>query len=75
MLFYWSKLYNKGIISGNNNYRDLKKVIIILITGYEIEELRKLEKTLTKWQIREEKYQRNKWEQKELDKINRKTRG
>ena len=57
MLFYWSKLYNKGITSGNNNYKDLKKVIIILITGYEIEELRKMEKTLTKWQIREEKYQ------------------
>ena len=55
MLYYWSKLYNKGIIEGEN-YKKLKKVIIILITDYEIEEMRKIEKTLTKWQIREEKY-------------------
>ena len=57
ILFYWSKLYNKGIISGNKNYRDLKKVVIILITEYEVEEMRKIEKILTKWQIREENYQ------------------
>ena len=57
ILFYWSKLYNKGISSENKNYRDLKKVVIILITEYEIGEMRKIEKILTKWQIREEKYQ------------------
>ena len=57
MLFYWSKLYSNGIVKGDKNYKNLKKVIIILITGYEIEEMRKIEKTLTKWQIREENYQ------------------
>ncbi len=57
ILFYWSKLYSKGIEKGSNNYKILKKVIIILITKYEIEELSKIEKTLTKWQIREENYQ------------------
>ena len=56
MLFYWSKMYSEGIMSGED-YKELKKVIVILITGYEIEEMRKIEKTLTKWQIREEKYQ------------------
>ena len=57
ILFYWSKLYSKGIEKGSDNYKNLKKVIIILITKYEIEELSKIEKTLTKWQIREENYQ------------------
>ena len=56
ILFYWSKLFSKGIVSGEN-YKVLKKAIIILITGYEIEGLNKIEKTLTKWNIREEKYQ------------------
>ena len=56
ILFYWSKMYGSGIVSGED-YKKLKKVVIILITGYEIEELKKIEKMLTKWQIREEKYQ------------------
>ena len=56
ILYYWSMLYNKGIARGEN-YKQLKKVVVILITKYKIEELRKIEKTLTKWQIREEKYQ------------------
>ena len=55
ILFYWSKLFSKKIVSGED-YKDLKKVVIILITKYEIEELKKIEKTLTKWQIREETY-------------------
>ena len=55
ILYYWSKLYIREIKEGED-YKDLKKVIIILITDYEIEELRKIEKTLSKWQIREENY-------------------
>ena len=55
ILFYWSKMYSSGIVSGDD-YKKLKKVIVILITKYEIEELRKIEKILTKWQIREENY-------------------
>ncbi len=55
ILYYWSTLYSKGIVSGED-YENLKKVIIILITGYELEEMRKIRKTLTKWQIREENY-------------------
>ena len=54
-LFYWSKLFSRKIVSGED-YKDLKKVVIILITKYEIEELKKIEKTLTKWQIREETF-------------------
>ena len=34
-----------------------QKVVIILITAYEIKELRKIKKVLSKWQIREENYQ------------------
>ena len=55
ILFYWSKLFSKKIVSGED-YKDLKKVVIILITKYGIEELKKIEKTVTKWQIREETY-------------------
>ena len=55
ILFYWSKLFSRKIVSGED-YKELKKVVVILITEYEIDELRKIEKVLTKWQIREETF-------------------
>ena len=56
ILYYWSKLYSGNLKSGES-YITNQKVVIILITAYEIKELRKIKKVLSKWQIREENYQ------------------
>lgn len=56
IMFYWSKLYTKGISSGED-YESLNKTIAILITDSAIPKLRKIPEYYTKWQIREEKYQ------------------
>ena len=56
ILYYWSKLYSGNLKSGKT-YISNQKVVIILITAYEIKELRKIKKVLSKWQIREENYQ------------------
>lgn len=56
IMFYWSKLYTQGIISGEN-YESLNKTIAILITDSKIPKLNKIPEYYTKWQIREEKYQ------------------
>lgn len=52
ILFYWSKLYYSSIKSGEN-YKDLKKTIVILFVNYNLETLKKIKKYATKWQIRE----------------------
>lgn len=57
ILFYWSKMYNKSISVGED-YEKLEKSIAILITDYELEGLKKIEKYITKWNIREEEYQK-----------------
>ena len=57
VLFYWSKLYSQELKSGSN-YSSLKKTIIILFVDYELESLKLIPKSLTKWQIREETYTR-----------------
>ena len=56
ILYYWSKLYSNNLKSGET-YISNQKVVIILITAYEVKELRKVKKMLSKWQIREENYQ------------------
>lgn len=56
IMFYWSKLYTKGINSGED-YEDLHKTIAILITNSKIAKLNQIPEYYTKWQIREEKYQ------------------
>ena len=57
ILYYWSKLYNMNIKTGKE-YENLEKVIVILITDYEIDSLKKIKKYETKWNIREEYYQK-----------------
>ena len=53
ILFYWSKMYTSSIKSGSD-YEELEKGILILFTDYDIENLKSLEKYITKWNIREE---------------------
>lgn len=55
ILFYWSKMYSSSIKAGKD-YEDLEKTIIILISDYELDTLKKVPKYQTKWQIREEEY-------------------
>lgn len=55
ILFYWSKMYCSNIKAGKD-YSTLEKTIVILISDYELESLKKIPKYQTKWQIREEKY-------------------
>ena len=57
ILFYWSKMYNMSIKAGED-YSTLEKAVVILITDYELEGLKGIEKYITKWNIREEEYQR-----------------
>ena len=57
ILFYWSKMYNMSIKSGEE-YNSLQKGIVILISDYELEGLKEIEKYITKWNIREEEYQK-----------------
>ena len=55
ILFYWSKLYASTIKAGNN-YSDLQKCIIILLTDYDLDNLKEIPSYITKWNIREENY-------------------
>lgn len=57
ILFYWSKMYSKSISVGDD-YEKLEKSIAILITDYELEGLKEIKKYITKWNIREEEYQK-----------------
>ena len=57
ILFYWSKMYNMSIKEGED-YSTLEKGIVILISDYELESLKEIEKYITKWNIREEEYQK-----------------
>lgn len=57
ILFYWSKMYNMSIKEGED-YGKLEKGIAILITDYELKGLKEIKKYITKWNIREEEYQK-----------------
>ena len=48
-------MFSRSVKSGND-YSELEKTIVILISDYELESLKKIPKYSTKWQIREEKY-------------------
>ena len=54
ILYYWSKTYSKQLKRGGY-YKDLKKTIGIIITNYEVKELKEIEELDTKWQIIEAK--------------------
>ena len=53
ILFYWSKMYTTSIGSGDD-YDKLEKSIVILFTDYNLKKLEKVNKFITKWNIREE---------------------
>ena len=55
ILFYWSKMYIQTIKAGND-YENLKRCIVILISDYDLEKLKKVPEFVTKWKITEEKY-------------------
>ena len=55
LLFYWSKMYAQGIKQGQD-YEELKRTIVILISDYNLEKLKEIPEHVTKWNIREEKY-------------------
>ena len=57
ILFYWAKLYTRGINEGDS-YEILNKTICILITNYNIEELDSLTEYHTEWKIIENKYRK-----------------
>jgi len=50
ILYYWSRTYSKQLKTGEE-YKDLKKTIGIVITNYEVEELKGIENLDSKWQI------------------------
>lgn len=50
-------MYNMSIKSGED-YNTLEKGIVILIADYELDGLKEIEKYITKWNIREEEYQK-----------------
>ena len=43
-------------LKAGKDYENLEKVIVILITDYEIDSLKEIQKYQTKWNIREEEY-------------------
>lgn len=55
ILFYWSKMYSSSIKAGGN-YGNLERSIVILLTDYNLDNLKEIPEFLTKWNIREEKY-------------------
>ena len=52
LLYYWSRTYSKQLQSGET-YNNLNKTIGIIITNYELEELKGLEELDTNWKIME----------------------
>ena len=55
ILFYWSKMYVQTLKVGED-YENLKRCIVILITDYDLEKLKEISEYVTKWKIKEEKY-------------------
>ena len=55
ILFYCAKLFTSSLKSGYD-YSTLEKSISILITNYELENQKDIEKYIAKWNLREETY-------------------
>ena len=55
ILFYWAKMYAQTIREGSA-YKELKKSICVLLTDFELDNLKEIKKYKTKWNIREEEY-------------------
>ncbi len=75
ILFYWARIYTKGL-KKSEDYKELEKTIVILISDKKIESLKKLEEYHTQWRIIENKNRKEILTDKfeiciiELDKIN-----
>ena len=57
LLFYWSKMYTQNFKQGKD-YSTLEKSIVILFSNYNLDNLKEINKYITKWNIREENYYR-----------------
>lgn len=55
ILFYISKMYTQNINKGQN-YNKINKCISILFTDFNLKKLTHIHKYITKWDLREEKY-------------------
>ena len=55
ILFYLSKMYTQNINKGQD-YSKLNKCIAILFTDFSLKNLKSIHKYMTKWNLREEKY-------------------
>lgn len=51
-LYYWSRLYSGQLVKGEK-YKDLNKVIGIMILDYNLEKTKEIEQISTKWKIKE----------------------
>ena len=51
-LYYWSRLYSEQLVKGEK-YKDLNKVIGIIILDYNLEKTKEIEQISTKWEIKE----------------------
>lgn len=54
-VYYWAKTYTANLQVGQP-YKSLRKVISIIIVDNEIKEFKDIEKSHTKWRIREDEY-------------------
>ena len=54
ILYYWSRIYG-GQLKTGEDYGNLRKTIAILITDYEIPELRSFEDSHTEWKLLEKR--------------------
>ncbi len=54
ILYYWSKMYTSSIKKGDD-FDKLEKGIVVLLSDYNIDNLKENNNYITKWQIREEK--------------------
>ena len=55
ILYYWSKMYIGGIKKGED-YAVLERTIVILITDYNLKNLKEIPEYMTKWNLRSDKY-------------------
>ena len=55
ILFYWSKMYAQNIKEGED-YENLRKSIVILITKFKLHNLKNIEKFHTEWKLREKDF-------------------
>ncbi len=51
-LYYWSRIYSGQLVKGEE-YKDLNKVIGIIIIDYNFEKTKEIESLSTKWKIKE----------------------